>query len=72
MRCSEKDILFRGSNVPCIRILKQEDGWVVSPEQNRGLHVYINSPACIVFSKLRAVRITDVSDKTALAEVTCV
>lgn len=69
VQCSENDIAFRNSNIPCIRLTHSNGQWAVSPTKERGLMVYITQPQHITLDKLRAVRLTDVSPYVAKAEV---
>lgn len=66
IQCCQKDVQFLGSNVPGIRIVLNTAGeWIASPDQKRGLLVYITRPMHFATTNLSSILITEVNSTVA-------
>jgi hypothetical protein len=62
VKVSTQNIVFKNSNVPAIRIIKTDEGWVPVPNSvEQGLIVYIQEPAVLVLDKVQLIEITGIS-----------
>jgi hypothetical protein len=66
--CAESDILFLGSNLPCVRVIEKDGVWVPNPEHRRGLVVRVMKPTRLHFKGGIRIRITAVHVNFAHAE----
>jgi hypothetical protein len=66
--CAETDILFLGSNVPCVRVVEHGGVWIPNPDPRRGLVVRVLKPTRLHFKGGIRIRITAVHVNFAHAE----
>lgn len=66
--CAETDILFLGSNVPCVRVVEKDGVWVPNSDHRRGLVVRVLKPTRLHFKGGIRIRITAVHVNFAHAE----
>lgn len=71
LNCAAEDILFLGSNVPCVRVVQRDDLWVTSDDRRRGLVVRILKPTRLSFAGGIRIRITSTHVNFAHAEAIC-
>lgn len=60
---------FRGSNTPVLRLQQKDGGWVFATDPLQGFLVFVTKPSRIVFKKVKALRLYNVTDTYAKAEV---